>query len=117
MEKRSGPAEHSTEWCSIRSSSEGHGLSLHYKQGYLKNHPFLKITSQLDKSIQAWATGGRLTHKEMVQNRRHLERSSLCLAGKLYKLYLRSTLGKLSRSKDCRIWIQSFVPCDSILTH
>lgn len=55
-------------------------------QSYLKNHSFLKITSQLGKSIQAWETGERFIHKEMVQNRKHLERSSLCSAGKLYNL-------------------------------
>jgi len=54
-------------------------------------------------------------HKEMVQNRRRLEGSSLCSAGKLYKPYLRSALGRPSTSKDCRIWIRALFPVTQFL--
>lgn len=53
--------------------------------------------------------------KETVQDRRGIQRNSLHLAGKPYKLYLRSALGKLGRSKGCRNWIGALFPMTPFL--
>lgn len=53
--------------------------------------------------------------KETVQDRRGIRRNSLHLAGKPYKLYLCSALGKLGRSKGCRNWIRASFPMTPFL--
>ena len=98
------------------AQSKEHG-QLHDKQGCLINHLNAKKNpnSQPGTSIQAGRKEGEYVQGDSAGQERHLEENSLRLAGKPYKPYLCSALGKLCSRKDWRIWIRASFPVTRFL--